>query len=464
MRIPTSFIIGLLTVLSAPLQGQVAHYGPVSDTLRYVLDNPYRMYWIRGADTNGSPTLEHGVEEHLWSGSADHPVVHLRSVRLDVNRSTHSETFALSPSGHVLLIDGKPPTGLQRLEVAMILPATPLRVGTTWTDSVGATDTTSVGPGWYREIRSYRVLRMLDTLGQHVADVAATGRFETRLGYWVDSAAGRSAWMDVSGPVSETYKFSTTRGVLLERHWEMDLHGRGVSPSGPDTVPAGLHSEETVRLGDPERTRFLLAPLPGLDTSATYNQSGGVILLHTVERSPQRIRASMIRNDGLVGVGEASFSAAAFTGYRATWADTSGRLVHDSIQVTARGLRLLGRGRDTTFTIPDHTWGVADYAMQELMAPVLLGVPRDTVQRPFSVFRPVAAHWDHGTVAAVNRAGLVAVTLRLGEKDPPQTLVFTPEGDLLYGENSDPTSARLIPATKARMDRLQAAIALMQKK
>jgi hypothetical protein len=103
-------------------------------------------------------------------------------------------------------------------------------------------------------------------------------------------------------------------------------------------------------------------------------------------------------------------------------------------------------------------WGVADYAMQELLVPVLVRVPRDGRAEPFAVFRPFARRWDVGTVAAEERAGLVAITIRWEGKADAEALLLTPEGDYLFGENAGPLRARRVPANQSRVRRLMEAI------
>ena len=51
--------------IAAPLAAQqTAHYAVQRDTLRYELDNPFRMYWVRGSDTIGDRAHGRTVETH----------------------------------------------------------------------------------------------------------------------------------------------------------------------------------------------------------------------------------------------------------------------------------------------------------------------------------------------------------------------------------------------------------------
>lgn len=240
----------------------------------------------------------------------------------------------------------------------------------------------------------------------------------------------------------------------------MDLRGSGVSPTGPDTLPAGLRSEELLAIADSPRVRFLLAPIPGSDTSVSVNtENGAAILLHTVARGPEKISSSLTRNDGLVGVATVGIRDSLVTSYSATWADTGSATRSQSISIRGDSLLLVRSEReDTTLSLPnDGAWGIADYAMQELLAPVLLAIPRDGAPHPLAVFRPYAGHWDTGTATVRRRAGLVVVVLDLGGTNGPAVLLFTQDGDYLFGENSDPVKARRVPVNAKRQATLQAA-------
>ena len=117
--------------------------------------------------------------------------------------------------------------------------------------------------------------------------------------------------------------------------------------------------------------------------------------------------------------------------------------------------------RDTVLVMPNGVWGVADYAMQSLLAPQLLALPRNGSPYPLSVYRPYPGHWDLGTAAVQEQASLLIVTLRFKD-DAPEVLIFTPEGDLLYGENSEPSKTKRIPLGTARQERLKNFLATLK--
>jgi len=457
-----SSVIAAILAGAASASAQAPRYAARQDTLRYIIDNPYRMYWLRGADTIGPARHELSVESHAWGGTAAQPEVTVHSQLLDVSRRLQRHVFSLAPNGGVRTVDHRPPDASPTVDLLLHLPATPLTVGTAWTDTVRAGGTDAAGAEVYEVIRTYHVRRMLDTLGaRQVADVEARGTIRYRFGFLVDSANRKTAWLDVTGPDTERYLFDTHAGRLVGRRWDMHLTGRGVAPDAPDTVAAALESAEVVSMSNAPVTRFLLAPLPGADTSITFEmQHRTIILLHTTARSRSTITASLTRNDGMVGVASVDVSGSRITDYRATWSDTSG-LRTQGITVRDSSLVLVRQGqRDTSVAIPaGAALGIADYAMNELLAPALLAVPRDGKAHPVAVFRPYSAHWDTGTAMVRSRGGFVVVALDFAGEDRPETLVFGTDGDCLFADNAGPIESRRVPSGAKRFARFQAAMA-----
>lgn len=445
---------------------QPSHYRVQRDTLFYRIENPFRMYWMNGADTIGPPVHSVSVESHLWSGADGAPAVRVSAQQVDVNRSTKVNEYRVTPSGRVVTIDGAAPKPGDRVDLLASLPDRPLSVGVRWTDTTSSGHGKgAVGEELDEAVRTFEVTRLFDTLRTRAAEVKGTGRWHMQLSFWVDSAARRSSWLDVQGPMEEDDLVDIGNGRLLEKSWSMDLRGRGVPPSGrADTVAAGLRSKETMRMEDSPRVRFLMRPLPGTDTSVTLDlEQNAPVLLHTEGRGADGLVATLSRNDGMVGVARATFAADTLASYKALWsADSGAAMVEQSIARDGARLRVQRSGkRDTVLVMPSGVWGVSDYAMESLLGPELLALPRDGTAHAISVYRPYPGHWDSGSATVQAHASLLVVTLRFKD-DAPEVLIFTPEGDLLYGENSGPTKSKRIPLGSARQERLKTFLATLK--
>ena len=255
--------------------------------------------------------------------------------------------------------------------------------------------------------------------------------------------------------------FDVSHGRLLQRAWKMDLRGRGVAPTGAaDTIAAGLFSEEVMRASDSPRTRFLLRALPGSDTSVTVDtKRNAPILLHTVARDEGGITSSLTRNDGMVGVAHAQYDSGVVRTYEATWADSSETLVTHHVSRDGANLLVRRSGKpDNKLPIPEGAWGIADYSMEELLAPTLLAIPHDGSAHSFAVYRPYGDHWDSGTVTVTPRADALVCVLSMNG-GTPEIVVLTSSGDYLYGEDSGASSAKRFPFGTARQEHLRALFA-----
>jgi hypothetical protein len=172
--------------------------------------------------------------------------------------------------------------------------------------------------------------------------------------------------------------------------------------------------------------------------------------------------AALARNDGLVGISRAVYENGIVRAYEATWADTSAGLLTQRVSRRDDGLHVSrSGGRDTVLVMPNGAWGIADYSMQELLAPALLALPRDTLLHPIAIYRPFSGHWDTGVATMRERAGLLVFTLQIGSGGA-EFLVFTPEGDYLYGENGGPTGAKRFPSGAERQEKLRAFFATLK--
>jgi len=452
-----------LLALAPSLLASQTQYRPPSDTVFFLFVNPYRMYWVRGADTLAQPTRSVTVESQRWERQKPNLRVIVQHRALDVNRRVTQDTFVIATSGLVRTINGHAPGMNERVDLLPRLPDRPLRSGVTWSDTLASSQ--SGEPGGVKAFsiaRVWRVDRIFDSAGTQMAAISATGDVHYRDGWWTDSAAGAFATIDVRGPSTEHALLAVSQEQLLYRTWSMDLRGTGrvSSEHGVDTLPAGLISAESQRSIRSAEAHLFARDLPGTDTSMSYNT--GAILLHVVDRHGDEISAAMARNDGLVGTTQARFAGGIPVAYRALWTDTVSA-PETNLDRVNDSLRLHEPGRaDTSVAIPTRWWGVADYAMNELLVPVFLAHRPDGASDSFAVYRPYARHWDIGNASLRPLGENFVASYRLGDDTLPTYLLITKGGDLLMAENSGPKGAQRVPlpgtARRAELDSILATL------
>jgi hypothetical protein len=279
-------------------------------------------------------------------------------------------------------------------------------------------------------------------------------------GFEPDSAGGYGLWMDVSGPVTERYRFDLTHGRLLYRRWEMDLRGRGTvarPAGGADTVPAGLRSTQEQREVPADFGRLLARELPGTDTTATV-EGDQTLLLHTSGRRPGVVEAGMARHDGWVGTATLRYSPNGVPdAYDAVWTDTARAPARFGVAVSAGRVIVHRPSGDTTFAAPAGPWAVADYGFDEMLAPALLALASDTAARPFFIYRPYAARWDTAAVRVRRAPGGIVAVLSNGDGTSPTALVLASDGELLFLRNGSAGGGMRVPREgSAGMQKLKA--------
>ena len=454
--------------LTMALAGQVsaqqpAGYRPSPDSSWIESLNIFKMYFVRGGDTLGNWVHALSIERHRWLGGGS--TLELRQLRLDAGRKVDSDTLTLSPSGRVLAINGKEPGATPRGQYDALprLPDPPraLRPGDTWDDSIRIEGATASGIVVYAGARNYRVVRSLDTLGARDAlEVSAEGALRYRDGYWADSAAGRSMWIDVSGLMTGRFLFDTARGRLLGNEWSMHLRGTAGLPNqsgGEDTVPAGLNSSNVERLVSAERAAALSRPLGTGDTLVSYARGGAEILVHVGSRHGDTLRVAMARNDGMMGTARAVINDnGAPIGYHALWTDSTGHRNH-RVEV-AQGKVIAGSARRD---VPATPWAVADYAMDHLVVPMLRSMPADDEPRPITIYRPYPDKWDTGTARIRPIPGGFLGIILMEGAEQPDVLVMSDQWRLV-AVVSQGTGTERVPRegseARAIMERLLAAI------
>lgn len=420
----------LALVLAASPAPAQPRYLPQPDTLYYEGVNPYHMYVVRGADTVGGPVHALTVERQVWRRSGDGLSVEVRQDPVDLSPVPFTDTLELSPRGEVTAAPGG------RWDFVPRLPATgELHEGRVWADTAGSVADGRDGLQAWRELR---VERITDTLGSRMAIIRGTGTM--RFVNWQSAEEGSDTrgWMDVTGPVRETFLFDLRNGRMAAREWWMDLRGIGVFPmagGAADTVPAGLFSSDTTRLVSRERARLLTRGLPPGDTTATF---GGMYLKHTVHRDVGTLQSGFVRSDGMLTTVRATYRGGETLRYEMLATQGLQEPVRRTVRPVDGGLRVEG-DRDTVMPLPALPWTVADYAMHEHLGPALAQLARDGGEEArLAVFRPYPLRWDTVDVQLQPVDGNVLLaTLRGG--GTAEVLLLQKDGTLLYVERVEPT-------------------------
>lgn len=434
-----------LGVAAAPAGAQ-ARYLPQPDTLYYEALNPYRMYVVRGGDTLGGPIRSLTVERHVWRASDGGLAVQVRLDHPNDLSATTRDTLELNARGLVTAIPGSTDGSAGRWDFVLRLPGGELAPGTVWHDTLNTTGGSSPDNA-FQVWRELRVERIADTLGSRVAIVRGTGTMRFRQTFGEE--AGARWWMDVSGPVHETFLFDLEHGRMPAREWSMDLRGvAGVPAAGGavDTIPAGLLSADTMRLITAERARLLLRGLPPGDSTET---SGRMSFVHTVRREGQAIASGFARPDGMLTTVRATYRDGYMARYEMLSTEGLREPVRRTLVAEEGRLRMTG-GRDTVLPLPEIPWAVADYAMEEHLAPALARLFRGGEQEGrIAVYRPYPMKWDTVQVfVRPVRDDVLFAAVRNG--DSVYALFLESDGTLLYVEQMEPFTTQRRPRAGTR--------------
>ena len=225
-----------------------ARYRASPDTLRYTSLNSYLMYFVRGADTLGQPVTTQTLELRRFEAAESGLRLWVRLEGTGQNSFRSEQTYTITPSGRVLTVNGRPVSEVPNARVD-VLPRFSaidgsLEAGSQWTDTVSAHSTQSYGPTFYNVRRTYRVLRVIDTLSSRLAVIVAQGEMQLRQGGWQDSVQSLVWWQEVAGPATDTVWFDAHRGHIVTSVAVLNLTGSGgVGPRGSKIVmPSGLRS------------------------------------------------------------------------------------------------------------------------------------------------------------------------------------------------------------------------------
>lgn len=423
-------VAGVLALQQAPAQ-----YRPSRDTAFAQSLNVFTMYVVRDGDTLGRPAHKFSVERWHWTG--DGRLV-LHRTNLDTERRAASDTLRLTPGGRVLTINGRPPASTPRGQYDWLPrlpePVRALRPGVAWTDSIAIEQDTAPGRIVYAATRRWRITRTLDTLGVRAAvEAVAEGTMRYRDTWWSDSAAGRTWWLDVSGPFTDRFWFDPRAGRLLGREWSMHLVGMAGLPRdslpGIDTLPAGLRSASIDRRTTAVRAAQLTRALPGTDTLVRL-ENGVAVLLHVSARTADTLEVALARADGMVGTVRAVLGPDGRPRrYEGLWTDSTPDVRRHQVRVEGDSV-VTGGGRARR-AAPQGAWAVADDGMDELLVPALRSMARTSTPHGLLIYRPYPDRWDSATVRLRPVSGGAVAVMHTEGEAVPTVLIFTDDGALL---------------------------------
>lgn len=425
---------------AAPAAAQV-RFQAQPDTLFYEDRNPYHMYAVRGADTLGSPVRGFAIQREVWRDSAGVLVVDRATDEVQVRAETRSERARFDPRGTAQRPGGRAPEFSMHLR----LPADGvLAAGRVWRDTVDQSQIRDDGSDYtYLLTHELRVERLVDTLGTRMAVVRGTGRLRYRQAARPDSAGGPSWWLDVEGPVDETFLFDVERGRIAARAWWMDLRGASGLPDGDgraDTVPAGLLSMDTTRLISAQRARLLSRALPAGDTSVTADARGEAHL-HTVRRAGPAVESGLRSRDGTITTVQALHPAEGTARYALLHTVPYAEPLRRVVELRGDALHVSG-DRDTTLALPAGPWAVSDEGMDEHLAVAVARMAAEGRREgEIAVLRPLTLRWDRARVQVIPLEDVYVVlvgTEPAGMRDETVALLVAKDGGLLYAEGLEP--------------------------
>jgi hypothetical protein len=452
---------GACALVGISAHAQAPRYLPQRDTVVMTSRNPFRMYYVRGADTLGNPVFARGISREVWRAKGDSVDIEVMHRDLAFLEKDTTRRALVAPDGRELPENGHAPYGLPTS--LMPLPATPLRAGLEWHDSsVVARDTNGFGVR-FESVMAYKVRRIVDTLGSRVADVVADGQYRMR-DQFGDSVRKRQ-WIDVRGPDHETFLFDINRGRLVYRSWDMKLRGwgggrlPGDSVATADSVPAGLDSKTFDRLVPLDEQGIVGYRQQGRDTSVTVTvPDAGIAGLHIIDRGGDSVVSSHIRADGDLTLERARYARGALVQYERAWTDTTLRGIRE--RVTRRGDSIVvtrSDGERRAYRARTARVAVGDVGHEELLVPLIMQLPVDTAEMSVAVFRPTFRRFDDADVSRRPvRGGGWLVRLKWDGTELPDMWIVDENGDLLFVESQSDEHTRRVPTQQARIKAMTA--------
>ncbi|MEN8373943.1 MAG: hypothetical protein ABFS34_00685 [Gemmatimonadota bacterium] len=422
-----------------PASNPSAAYLPQADTLWYEKTNPFRLYWVRGADTLGWSGDNAAVEAHVWTRA---PPAALSGIvaqhALDAAREVKEDTFLVAPTGRVLSINGPGAGPDGRWDLLPPLPGdtSALVPGAVWRDSLSQTWEDEHGSHRYAVTRRLEVWEVSDSLGGRIARIRSEGEVDYRDAFLVDSALGLVTTMAVSGPVEETFLVDVAAGRMVSRSWSMRLLGSGTirAPGEPtETLPAGLISRQTLRLTSADRAALLARPLPGRDTTFALSFADGRSALHTAATADSLIVGGQALTGGRVSTVELRLSGA--VPEQIVWRMSAPlEATREVILTVAEGAIADEVGAPLVPPPSVAVWGFWLEGHEELLTPLAFTLPVDSVSRRFAVWDLANEGWLEGEALILDLEGSMLAVFAFDGPLPVLSVLVSPGGELLYAE------------------------------
>ncbi len=323
-----------------------------------------------------------------------------------------------------------------------------LAPGDRWADTLTLTWSDDRGDHRYAVARALEVWDVRDSLGIRVVRVRSEAEVALRAAFVVDSLSGVTTTLDVRGPAEETFLFDRTRGRLLQRTWSMHLRGTGtvrVPGESVDTLPAGLVSEFRMTAATPERARMLARPLVGRDTTYAVSFGDASVVTHTASVAPTRVVGAWSAPSGVVSTVRLALERGVPT--RLTWLRTAPLSPDRALTLVASEAGPLGAGARPD---PSRPWAFWADGHEELLVPLTLSLPADSVPRPVALWAVERDRWLEGEALVLEVEGHTLCVVTLDELEPILSVLVAPDGELLYAERGTEAERAPAPGTEKR--------------
>jgi hypothetical protein len=398
--------IAVLALAAWPVAAQEpARFRPQPGTRYVEFFSSASVHGVRNGDTVQLRAVRgnHALQEWSWV-PGDPPRLRVRSESIgDGGGGVGDVTLTVAPNGALRVIGSRAVASTS--QDFPIFPADGLlEPGRTWTDSLSVQGTEGAESYHTRSNLTYRVSRVIDTLGTRVAVIDADGREVRRFKGQPGSALWPASSVDVAGPARHTWWFDLRAGRLLELRQQQDLRGSVTFARPPrmfedvDTASGGMRSTALWREVSPGRAALLrrivslrrraYSHVPGL---------GGSHGTHQVRLAGDTVESLLMYGDR-VKTARTVFREGRVVSH--AWEQTLG-VIADGGELAAPGHAREG-ALPLSPSAPATAWAVAMPGMEEHLVPALMSLRLDSTRRQrFAVYRPIKAYWTSGSVQMV---------------------------------------------------------------